>query len=214
MFIPKKSKTFDRLAKLASLARESAEILNSVAHDLNRLGSGCSALKTLEGEADQQVHAINEDIERFFILPLDKEDISELAESLDDIVDNLEQVGNRLEIFGIRKNNESLRRFCSLILEAVIQINESMVTLKERRTASSQFRVGYHNLQRLEDEGDQLHRNVLRELFHGGFEVQGADAGDPISLVKWKEIFQTLEDTLDRCEDMAVIFSRLRTKYG
>lgn len=211
MFIPKKSKIFDKLVKQSELVKETAKIFRNITHDWDQLMDGCAELKALENRADGQVHSISGDIDKFFILPLDKEDISELTESLDDVIDNLEQVANRIKIYKISRSNGALERFSNLILQAAEQIHQGILLIRERKIGSVDYAICYKKLHDLENEGDQLHRKVLEELFDEG--PSDFNVKDPLSVIKWKEIFQTLEDTLDRCEDIAVIFSRLRIKY-
>lgn len=212
MFIPRKSKTFDKLVKQSELVKETAKIFKDITHDWNKLIDGCAELEALENQADEQVHSISGDIDTFFILPLDKEDISELTESLDDVVDNLEQIANRIKIYRISQSNDALKKFSNLILQAAEQIHQGILLIREHKMASVDYATCYKKLQDLENEGDHLHRKVLGELFGEG--PSDFNGKDPLSAIKWKEIFQTLEDTLDRCEDIAVMFSRLRTKYG
>ncbi len=211
MFIPKKSKIFDKLVTQSALVKEAARIFRNITHNWGQLMEGCAELEALENQADDQVHSISADIDTFFILPLDKEDISELTESLDDLVDNLEQVANRIKIYKISQSNDALKKFSNLILQAAKQIHQSVLLIRERKMASVDYAACYKKLQDLENEGDQLHRTVLEGLFGEG--PSNFNGKDPLSVIKWKEIFQTLEDTLDRCEDIAVIFSRLRIKY-
>ncbi|MDY7037562.1 MAG: DUF47 family protein [Thermodesulfobacteriota bacterium] len=211
MFIPKKSKIFDKLVELSTLVKETALVFRDMAHDWSRLEKGYELLKGLESRADKHVHSISDDIESYFILPLDKEDISELTESLDDLIDNLEQIANRMVIYGISESNDTLKTFSNLILEAVEQIHKCMLLIKQRKMASAEYLNSYRRVQDIESKGDHLHRNVLQELL--GKSSFKTNEKDSISIIKWKEIYQTLEETLDRCEDISVILSRLRIKY-
>lgn len=211
MFIPRKSKIFDKLVKQSILVRESAKIFKKITHDWKLLIDGCRTLKELEKQADKHVHSINDDIDTYFILPFDKEDISELTESLDDVVDNLEQVANRIKIYRISKSTDAVKIFANIILEATEQIHQGILLIHERKMASAEYVSCLKNLHALENQGDQLHRKVLEKLM--GEASSDFNGKDLLSIIKWKEIFQTLEDTLDRCEDIAVILSRLRIKY-
>jgi hypothetical protein len=143
-------------------------------------------------------------------LPLDKEDLSRLTESLDDVIDLVEQAANRLKIFGIPDTNPDLQAFASLIVQAAEQIHKGVLLIVDRKMQSEEYVGCLAKLEHLENEGDRLHRRLLEKLM--GPNPSDFD-GDLLKLIKWKEIFQTLEDTLDRCEDIAVIFSRLKTKY-
>lgn len=210
MLVFKRAKTLNKLLELAGFARDSAVALREITLDWGRLREGGSRMERLEQEADEKVHQISDDIDRFFILPLDKEDIGRLTDSLDDVVDKIEQVSNRLKIYNIPGTNEDLQAFSHLIVQATEQIHLGVGLIVERRMQSFEFGACFERLQSIENAADRLHRESLEKLM---CEEGPAPEGDILGIIKWKEIYQTLEDTLDRCEDIAVIFSRLRTKY-
>src|SRR3990170_8001152 len=106
MFLPKKSKIIERLVEQAAIIEEIAQVFQGIANDWGQLENGCATLETLEGKADEFVHAITDEIDRIFILPFDKEDIKELTDLLDDVADNLEQAANRLNIYKISESNQ------------------------------------------------------------------------------------------------------------
>lgn len=197
------------MIELTDLVKESAVTLEEITLDWGRLRDGTSRLERLEQEADEKVHQISDDIDRFFILPLDKEDLSRLTDSLDDVLDKIEQVSNRLKIYNIPETNSDLQAFSHLAVQATEQIRLGVRLIAERKMQSFEFGACFEKLESLENSADLLHRTLLEKLMR----PDGPANGDLLSIIKWKEIFQTLEDTLDRCEDIAVIFSRLKTKY-
>lgn len=211
MFIPKKSRIFEHLVRQSNIIQEAARTFHRITHDWKQLKEGSDALVKLEYQGDECVHTITDEIEEIFILPLDKEDIKELTDVLDDIVDNLEQTANRLSIYKIPSSNEALRSFSELILETVQHIHRGILMVQEHRFASEEFTACCEKLHELETQGDRLHRGILEELMSQ--KPPHFNGKDPLFIVKWKEIFQTLEDTLDVCETMAIIFVRLRIKY-
>lgn len=212
MFLPHKSKIFDELCKQSAIVEEAAEVFDNIARDWNELKNASSALQTLEREADALVHRITDDIEKTFILPLDKEDIADLTVSLDDVVDNLEEAVNRLNIYNISKGNDALRGFSELIKQAAVQIHKGILMVKERKIASEDFASCGKMLHDIESQGDKLHRKVLEHLMAGRPSTL-VNGNDCLSILKWKEIYQTLEDTLDKCDNIGKLFARLRIKY-
>ncbi len=210
MFLPKKSKIYESLAKQATMIEQAAAVFAALTRDWTLLPENASKLEALETEADQQVHVVNEEIQKFFILPMDKEDLKELSEGLDDIIDNLEQASNRLKIYQIPHSHPALEGFAKLIYEAAHEIHRSVLLIRDHKLKSPEFTAAFKNLHTLENEGDKLHRQVLELLM--GKDSPDFDS-DPISVMKWKEIFQTLEDTLDICEDLAILLERLKVKY-
>lgn len=211
MLIPKRSKVFENLVKQSLIVEETAQTFQKIIQDWGQLKNICAELERLENQADEFVHTITDDIETTFILPLDKEDIKELTESLDDIVDNLEQAANRLYIYKIPGSNETLKNFSLLILQAIQKIHQGILMIKERRQSSKEYISYYQDLHTLENQGDRLHREVLGRLMADSDPEFGKKG--PLFIIKWKEIFQILEDTLDKCEDIAVLFEKLRIKY-
>ncbi len=211
MLFPHKLKIFDELLEQSAIVREAAQVFHNMTRDWRQLKNGALALQTLERQADELVHRITDDIEKTFILPLDKEDIADLTESLDDVVDNLEEAMNRLNIYKISKGNEALGDFSELIKQAAVQIHKGILMIKERKIASEDFASCGKMLRDLESQGDKLHRKVLENLMANRSSFVNRD--DYLSILKWKEIFQTLEDTLDKCDSIGKLFARLRIKY-
>jgi len=211
MFFPHKLKIFDELLKQSSIVKEATQLFHNITRDWGQLKNGALVLQTLERQADELVHRITDDIEKTFILPLDKEDIADLTESLDDVVDNVEEAANRLNIYKISKSNDALGDFSELIRQAAAQIHEGISMLKERKMASEDFASCGKSLSDLESQGDRVHRKVLENLMANRSSFVNRD--DFLSILKWKEIFQTLEDTLDKCDSIGKLFARLRIKY-
>lgn len=211
MFLPKKSKFFDELAKQSSIMEEAAQTFKEITHHWQGLKRGWLKLERLEKEGDQFVHSITDEIEKTFILPLDKEDIKEITECLDDVVDGFEQTANRLNIYKVGGSKKELKEFAKILLEATQEVHKGILMIKEQRLSQEEFTLCYRGLHTIESEGDKLHRKVLAKMMGG--ESPDFNKDGPLSILKWKEIFQTLEDTLDICEHMAIVFSRLKLKY-
>ncbi|MEM2929773.1 MAG: DUF47 family protein [Thermoproteota archaeon] len=212
MFIPRKTRIFEELVKQSSIILEAVETFQRMVEDWSQLEEGSAALEKMERASDELVHEITDEIESAFILPLDKEDIKRLTELLDDIMDNLEQVASRLNIYEIPSSNQALKDFSELVLQSTRRVHDGILMIKERKLTSQEFTSCIESLHELENRGDRLHRRILRDMMRGLSPEY--DRGNPLSIIKWKEIFQTLEDTLDVCEDLAAFFGMLRIKYG
>lgn len=208
MFLPKRSKIFKNFNQQSLKVKEAALAFRKIANNKNSIDQGAMALARIEQEADSLVHKITDDIEIFFILPLDKEDLKVLAESLDDIVDNLEQAGNRLAIYKVKNHNrEILRSFADLICQASNQVEKAIRLIEHHDFSKREYYQCYKKLHDIEDKGDKLHRKVLEKLMGRKSNL------NPLTVIKWKEIFQTLEETLDMFEDVSILFEKLRIKY-
>ncbi len=208
LFRSKQSEIFNCLVKQAAKVCEAAEIFSGLAHHKRKIDAATSKLQEIEDEADKLVHKITDDIEKIFILPLDKEDIKELAESLDDIIDNLEQVVNRIKIYKVDDRNSDLVEFADLISSSAKQTDLAVRTIQKHKFSSRAYASSYKKLHSLENRADKVHRRVLEKLLG-----RSKDGKHALFVIKKKEIYDTLEQTLDRFEDMAILFERLKLKY-
>lgn len=211
MFLTKGLKIFESLVEQISVVEKAALAFQKMTYDWKKLKKTTANLKALETKADKIVHTIVEELEKTFILPFDKEDLEELTERLDDVIDGIEEVGNRLHIYKIPKSNASLKDFSKIILKAVQQIQRGVSIIKQAKITSKDFVLCYKNLHHLENQGDKLHRKFLADLMNG--DSVDLKKNSFLAVLKWKEIFQTLENTLDKCEDIAILFERIRIKY-
>src|SRR4030067_1637288 len=131
--IPKKTKIFDGRKKQSRIIEETAQLFREATHDWRKLKGNSCKIEQLEAKGDELVHAITDEIETAFILPLDKEDLKELTELLDDIEDDIEEVANRLIIYRIAKPNQALKEFSDFIAEAVEKIGLAVKLIKEHK---------------------------------------------------------------------------------
>ncbi|MEM2088973.1 MAG: DUF47 family protein [Thermoproteota archaeon] len=212
MFLPRKTRIFEALVKQSSIILEAVETFQRMMDDWSKLEEDSAALEKMERASDELVHGITDEIESAFILPLDKEDIKRLTELLDDIMDNLEQAASRLNIYEIRNSNQALKDFSELVSQSTRKVHDGIMMIKEHKLTSHEFTSCIESLHELENRGDRLHRKILKDMMRG--HSPEYDGENPLSIIKWKEIFQTLEDTLDVCEDLAAFFGMLRIKYG
>src|SRR3972149_4479382 len=155
---PKKTKIFDGLVEQSRIIQETAQLFREATHDWRKLKENSSKIEDLEMKADEFVHAITDEIETAFILPLDKEDLKELTELLDDIEDDIEEVANRLIIYRISKPNQALQEFSDLIFARAKKIKKAVKLIKENKLTSKEFSTHYRALHEIENKGDQLHR--------------------------------------------------------
>jgi predicted phosphate transport protein (TIGR00153 family) len=157
-------------------------------------------LRDLEHEADDVTHEIYNLINRTFVTPLEREDIYQLASSLDDIVDLAEEVGDKIDLYSIKQITEPAKRMGETLASAGQEISRALEDLEGFQRLES-HRVEIH---RLENEGDRLMREALAHLF-----AQDASASE---IIKWKDVYDLLEETLDRCEQVANVLESISIK--
>lgn len=162
-------------------------------------------LKAIEHEGDQITRQIFEALHSTFLTPLDREDIRALAVDIDDVLDYLEGMGQFLVLFESNAAPEPLVRFAEILLELVQQIDRICGLIWEPRN-TEQVSQAMVRISELENQADGLFMAALGSLFR-------SDGGrDPIEVLKWKEIYQGLEDACDKCKDFTHVLGNLLIK--
>jgi uncharacterized protein len=162
-------------------------------------------LKAIEHEGDQFTRKIFEALHSTFLTPLDREDIRALAVDIDDVLDYLEGIAQFLVLFESDAAPEPLVRFAEILLELVHQIDRITGLVWNPRN-SEQISSAMVRISELENQADGLFMAALGSLFR-------SDSGlDPIEVLKWKEIYQGLEDACDKCKDFTHVVGNIVTK--
>lgn len=162
-------------------------------------------LKAIEHEGDQLTRQIFEALHSTFLTPLDREDIRALAVDIDDILDYLEGIAQYLVIFESDVAPEPLIRFAEILLELVHQI-ERITGLIWNPRNGEEISSAMVRISELENQADGLFMAALGSLF------RGESGRDPIEVLKWKEIYQELEDACDKCKDFTHVVGNIVTK--
>ncbi len=153
-------------------------------------------IKELEHETDVITHHCVEALHKTFITPLDREDIHHLISRMDDITDSLEAASERLVLFNITEMTLEVRELAEVLVRSTEGVSEALRGLRDMGNAELIVQKCIE-INRLENEGDVLMRQALARLFK--------DETNPITIIKWKEIYEHLEEATDRCEDVANI---------
>jgi predicted phosphate transport protein (TIGR00153 family) len=205
-FLPREERFHDLFAtatdNLAQTARLFAEIAHSRSLEERRVKS--VELHGLEHKGDQITRQIFEALNSTFLTPLDREDIHSIASDLDDILDYLDGVAEHLILFELADSPEALRQFADILVamtEELARITGWMWDLGNAEKLSS----GMVRISEFENQGDALHRTVIADLFR-------SDSRGPIEILKWKEVYQGLEDACDECKDFTHTIGNILTK--
>ena len=185
--IPRDQEFFALFNELAGHLATAARLLNELFQDPANLQQQIRAIKEVEHRADQLTHDINNRIDRSFITPLDREDIHALTTRLDDVIDLLDGTARRAEIFHIGQVREPARRMSALIVEATEHLQRGVRGIKRPREVNASA----VEVKRIEEEGDALYHQAIGDLFRG--------APDPLDVIRWKEIYDRLEQAIDSC---------------
>jgi len=159
----------------------------------------------LEQLSDNAAHEIIDQLNKSFITPFDREDIHALAIETDDIIDILNAIVNRLNVYKITKVDKGLIRFAEVIEESVKAVATAVKCLDHKKN-SKLVNAACVEINRLENIGDDLRDKLIGELFE--------NEKDPIEVIKWKDIYQDAETVLDICEDVSHIVDSILVKHS
>ncbi len=162
------------------------------------------AIKDLEHKGDQITHEIFKGLNRVFITPLDREDILELASKLDDVMDGIEATMARFDYLNVSATDSFMQEFSAVIVSSCQHILDAFKLLSKKKYM--QIREHTVQINSLENEGDRLMREGIRQIF--------LTKKDPYEDFKLKEIYERLEETTDACEDVANILESVVLRYS
>jgi len=201
--IPQEKHFFDMIEQQSKNVLEGVNALVNLLEHYNEIEKKRERIKQIENEGDKMVHNIFSELNKTFITPIDREDITKLTSSLDDILDNLEAVSERLIIYEIKKPPKYMLEFAQILQKTTRHVNEGICLLRNLKEAK-QIRGYCREVNTLENEGDILLRKATAELF---------TKKDPIEIIKTKELYDDLEAAIDRCEDVADVIGDILVKY-
>jgi predicted phosphate transport protein (TIGR00153 family) len=198
--IPRDEQFYDLFTQLAERLTRSAQLLLQLFQEPQHRAQHVASIKSAEHEADGLTHEIIDRLDRTFITPFDREDIHQLASKLDDVVDLLDGAARRVDIFKIHEIHRPAIVLSEVVVRAATQVEAAVRNMKDGRLVNAKAR----ELKKLEEEGDALYHDAMGALF--------AQATDPIAVIKWKELYDNIEDALDQCEDVANVLQSIALK--
>ena len=197
-FIPREETFFDLLEASAKNVIDTARLLRDMVEDYRNLPERFQKIRDTEHAGDRITHQLMDKLNRTFVTPIDREDIHSLAFALDDIVDSIELVADRFLLYKIEKPTAMTISLVRILVRCCEEIHAAMTLLRYPKRVRE---ILDHTIEinRLENEGDQLHRAALERLFEGPQDSPQA----VLEIVKWKELYGVLEDAIDFTEDVA-----------
>ncbi|HEU5299580.1 MAG TPA: DUF47 family protein [bacterium] len=177
-----------------------AERLQALLDDFRDVEKRAEEIKVLEDKGDDITHGIIDRLNRTFVAPLDREDIFDLAKQLDDVIDWIEASASRIAVYRVRQITPEARELAHIITHACQAIVEAVGNLRRLDRVTGQL----HEINRLENLADHVQRDAMAKLF--------AEDGNPIEVIKLKEIYETLEEATDQCEHVAHVLESIHAK--
>jgi uncharacterized protein len=204
-FLPKDFNFFDLFEKQANHALNAAACFKDMVTDGALKEDYLKKIGDIEHEGDQVAHQIFDHLNKTFITPFDREDIHSLAKELDDITDMIYTIANRLKVYKLTSIDKNLIEFANVIEESVRGVVCAVKGLRSMKNVKAVFESCVE-INRLENVGDSMRDTMLAELFE--------NEKDPLSVIKWKEIYQDAETVLDICEDVAHVVQSILVKQA
>ena len=199
--VPQKREFYDlynrSAANIVAISQRLVELLDNFPGGSDE---GMRDIKELEHEGDRITHDLIDMINRTFVTPFDRDDMYRLAGVLDDVCDHIDDSAEKVVGYGVRDVRDQARQQAQVIQRCAAKLAEAIALLEGFKDSRRQL----IELRTLEDEGDRLARAAISELFSGD--------PDPVSLVRWKDIHEQLEEAVDACENAADVLEAILVK--
>jgi len=204
-FLPKSSNFFDLFDAQAGFMVNAATFFKELVAKGGIDESSFQKMKDIEHKADKVAHDIIDQLNKTFITPFDREDIHSLTKELDNVVDMVYTITNRLRVYKITGVDRNLVEFATVIEQSTQQAALAVRGLRNMKNSKAVLEACVET-NRLENVGDSMRDLMLAELFE--------KVKDPIYIIKWKEIYQDAETVLDICEDVAHVVESILVKQA
>lgn len=198
--LPREEVFFDLFNQAAENVLEAARKLKELLDDFRDIERRAEAIKALEDRGDDITHSIIDRLNRTFVAPLDREDIFALAKQLDDVIDWIEASSARMAVYRIPHSTSEAQELAHIIVSECEAIVEAVRNLRRLDRIDGAIR----EINRLENLADHVQRGAIAKLF--------ASNANPIDVIKWKEVYETLEEASDQGEHVAHLLQGIYAK--
>ncbi len=201
--VPKDNRFFDMFEKIGQNLLECSIAFRELFANFESVTHKVDEIKELEHRGDSLTHEVLQVLNATFVTPLDREDIYRLAESLDNVVDQIDEAASRLIIFNVTAPTSYAIELSNIIAQCCEHIDKTLPFLKNLKNLSA-LQDNLLQIHTLENRADAVKKQALTELF--------SNPEDVISLLKWREIYEIMEAATDKCEDVADVVQGLIVK--
>lgn len=203
--IPREEKFFDLFEELAEKIAEGSKLFLDMVKKYEYSDDMIARLKEIEHEADVITHRTYEKMHKTFLTPLDREDIYDLVNKMDSILDMIEASAMRLSLYKVKKPAEAIIEQAEILCKAITKVKTIVHAMRNLKN-SRMILDACVEINTLENDGDVVLRTTIARLFE--------NEKDVFELIKWKEIFERLEEAIDVCEDVSNIVEGIVLKHG
>ena len=198
--VPQKREFYVLYSRAARNAVEIARLLVELLEEFPRNDSLLRDIKELEHEGDRLTRELVDLLNRTFVTPFDRDDMYELSSALDDICDHIDEAAGNIVGYGVTEIRPAAKQQGQVILRSTEKLREAVERVDGFKDANRQL----HELRDLEDEGDRLNREAVSELFK--------TERDALTVIRWKDIHEQLEEAVDACENAADVLEAILVK--
>jgi hypothetical protein len=202
-FLPREEQYFTLFAQMTSYINDAARTLvEMMSQNDGDYQEYVQRIKSIEHACDDLTHNVSTRLNQSFITPFDREDIYMMSKALDDVVDLIDGAARAVVMYDIHEVTEPAKQLAGVIQRMALQLNEVVSILSKPKGVTERL----VELHRLENEGDDIYHRAVAALFH--------DRGDPLEVLKWKDVYEKLEAAIDRCENVANIIEGVIIKHS
>ena len=198
---------YDEFIKTANLAKEAAEELKKYISDFNyeKAEEQMKKIHEIENKADDNLHELKTYLLRDFLPPIDREDIVAIAHKIDDLVDAIDETVIDINIFNLEKVNDKIINSVELLEKTVYVVNDLVVSMKNLKN-TAEIKEKIVEVNKLEEQADRIYENSIKELYK--------NETNPIEVIKLTNIYETIENCFDACENIAECVEEVLVKNG
>ncbi|HEX7491427.1 MAG TPA: DUF47 family protein [Candidatus Limnocylindrales bacterium] len=200
--IPREERFFDLFVADAANVLDGARQLETMLRTYDNPDKSAKKIRETEHKGDDISHDIGHRLESTFVTPFDREEIHALIAGLDDILDLIEEVADTFVLYRIESPTKASIKQAALVVQACETLHQALTNLRGFKDMDKYIM----EVHRIENEGDKLARSAIAGLFDDGTKT--------IDVLKWKDVYALLEDTIDKCEDVADMIERIVVKHA
>jgi predicted phosphate transport protein (TIGR00153 family) len=200
--LPREEKFYSDFQALADELKRGARLLEEMVAPERPVWDKADEIKEVEHKCDFLTHEIIQRLNRTFVTPLDREDIHALARSLDDVMDAIDASATLIRLYRLDTVRFGARELAHIITVSADEVRLALDAMEQHKGLITHA----IEINRLENEADRVHQQAVSRLFD--------DEHDPLTVIKWKETLDFLEDATDRCEDVANVIEGVMVKHG
>jgi uncharacterized protein len=199
-FVPKTFKFFDLLAELSDNILKGSELIRDMITKWDNLSEYSSEIHLLEHRCDDITHRVVSELNETFITPIDREDIHSFVNSLDNVIDCIDVIANRIHLYKVKNHIEFGSQMTEIVNMQMILLSEIIHNFEEDKNITEKLT----KIRNYETQGDVIFQKALAHLFE--FET------DVVELIKKKEILELMEKAIDRCQTVAIVIEGILIK--